>query len=100
MIVAVVALTIVAVLLGLAMRRVRDRALAALGVIGFFMIALPALFASGDIVGRIISIIFAYGPYWEYVIPLLAFALALLPPQKQGRGRARRALRAGHEDYW
>ncbi|MEZ0249167.1 MAG: hypothetical protein ABWJ97_07810 [Thermoproteus sp.] len=98
MLMPLLALTAVAVLLGLALRRVRDKALAVLGVVGFFLIAIPALLVSGDVVERIIAAIFAYQPYWEYVVPVAAFAAALLPPpRRRPRGRAVRREKA---EYW
>jgi len=105
MLLPLLALTAVAILLGLAMRRVRDRALAVLGVVGFFLIAIPALFVSGGVVERIVAAVFAYSPYWEYVLPLLTFAVALLLPTKnnaQGgtsRRRSREVFRA-EKEYW
>ncbi|MEL9990683.1 MAG: hypothetical protein QXP98_11280 [Thermoproteus sp.] len=99
MLMPLLALTVVAVLLGLALRRVRDKALAVLGVVGFFLIAIPALFVSGDVVERIIAAIFAYQPYWEYVVPVAAFALALLPPPRR-RSRGRAVSRPEKTEYW
>ncbi|MBP1450132.1 MAG: hypothetical protein JZD41_09115 [Thermoproteus sp.] len=95
------ALAVLGALLGLAMRRVRDRALAALGVVGFFLIAIPALFINGDVVERLVAAALAYAPYWEYIVPLAAFALALLPPRGRGAGRRRAGSRpAPREEYW
>ncbi|AEA13022.1 hypothetical protein TUZN_1554 [Thermoproteus uzoniensis 768-20] len=100
MLMPLLALTAVAALLGLAMRRVRDRALAVLGVVGFFLIAIPALFVSGDVVERIVAAVFAYAPYWEYIVPVVAFALPLLPPAKTSHRKPRGAARAEKTEYW
>jgi peptidoglycan/LPS O-acetylase OafA/YrhL len=103
MLLPLLALTAVAILLGLAMRRVRDRALAVLGVVGFFLIAIPALFVSGGVVERIVAAVFAYSPYWEYVLPLLTFAVALLLPTKTQGGTSRRRSKEvfrAEKEYW
>lgn len=98
MLIPLLALTTVAVLLGLALRRVRDGALAALGVIGFFLIAIPAMFVNGGLLERITTALLAYAPYWEYVVPIAAFALALLPPPRR-RKRAGVA-KSTKIEYW
>ncbi|MEZ0318368.1 MAG: hypothetical protein ABWK05_00015 [Pyrobaculum sp.] len=87
--IGLVALTAVAVVTALALRRVRDRLLTALGVAGLFLLAVPALFVNGDALERIIAAVYMYAPYWEYLIPVAFFALALLP----GGGRKSRKRR-------
>ncbi len=92
------ALTAVAVLLGLALRKVRDGVLAALGIMGFFLIAIPAMFISGGLLERIVAAVFAYAPYWEYVVPIAAFALALLPPPR--RQKRTKITKSAKVEYW
>lgn len=100
MLIPLLALTAVAILLGLALRRVRDGALAALGVIGFFLVAVPAMFINGDLMERIIAAILAYSPYWQYAIPITAFALALLPPPKREKNRIKTTKQIKKVEYW
>jgi len=74
-----VALTVVAVVAALALRRVRDRALTALALAGLVLLAVPAVVVNGDVVERLVAAVYVYAPYWEYLVPLAFFALALLP---------------------
>ncbi|MFB6491160.1 MAG: hypothetical protein TU35_008010 [Thermoproteus sp. AZ2] len=101
MLIPLLALTALAALLGFAMRRVRDRALAALGIMGFSLIAIPALFINGGFLERLAAAIFAYEPYWEYLVPIAAFAIALLPPGKRANRSRRRSGGAERgEEFW
>jgi len=87
-----VALTVVAVVAALALRRVRDRALTALALAGLVLLAVPAVVVNGDVVERLVAAVYVYAPYWEYLVPLAFFALALLPG-----GRANKRKRKGRE---
>jgi uncharacterized membrane protein len=77
--IGLLALTVVAVVTALALRRVRDRVLTALAVTGLVLLSVPALLVNGDAVERLIAAIYMYAPYWEYLVPVAFFALALLP---------------------
>ncbi|RFA99020.1 hypothetical protein [Pyrobaculum aerophilum] len=83
-----IALTVIAVITALALRRVRDRVLTGLAVAGLILLSVPALLVNGDVVERIIAAIYVYAPYWEYLIPAAFFTAALLP--KGGRRRRRK----------
>jgi len=85
-----VALTVVAVVAALALRRVRDRALTALALAGLVLLAVPAVVVNGDVVERLVAAIYVYAPYWEYLVPLAFFALALLPSGRANNKRKRR----------
>ena len=82
-----IALTVIAVITALALRRVRDRVLTGLAIAGLILLSVPALLVNGDVVERIIAAIYMYAPYWEYLIPVAFFTAALLP--KGGRKRRR-----------
>lgn len=85
--IGLIALTIIAVLTGLALRRVRDRVLTALAVAGLVLLAVPALLVNGDVVERLVATVYMYAPYWEYLVPAAFFTAALLP---RGRAKKRR----------
>ncbi|MEM1597351.1 MAG: hypothetical protein QXP31_02715 [Pyrobaculum sp.] len=87
--IGLVALTAVAIITALALRRVRDRLLTALGVAGLFLLAVPALLVNGDAVERIVAAVYMYAPYWEYLIPVAFFALALLPGGRRSAKKRR-----------
>jgi amino acid transporter len=55
--IGLLALTVVAVVTALALRRVREE--------------------------RLIAAVYMYAPYWEYLVPVAFFALALLPNGKK-----------------
>ncbi|ABL87971.1 conserved hypothetical protein [Pyrobaculum islandicum DSM 4184] len=84
-----IALTIIAILTALALRRVRDRVLTALAVAGLVLISIPAVTINGDIVERLVATIYMYAPYWEYLVPVVFFTLTLLPGRKSGRKKKR-----------
>ncbi|MCC6031477.1 MAG: hypothetical protein LM566_01005 [Pyrobaculum sp.] len=81
--IGLLALTVVAVVTALALRRVRDRVLTALAVAGLVLLSVPALLVNGDAVERLIAAVYMYAPYWEYLVPVAFFALALLPNGKK-----------------
>lgn len=85
-----VALTVVAVVAALALRRVRDRALTGLAVAGLVLLAVPAVLVNGDAAERLVAAVYMYAPYWEYLVPVAFFTLTLLPRRRQG-GRKKRA---------
>ncbi|ACB39811.1 hypothetical protein [Pyrobaculum neutrophilum] len=84
-----VALTVVAVVAALALRRVRDRALTGLAVAGLVLLAVPAVLVNGDAAERLVAAVYMYAPYWEYLVPVAFFTLTLLPRRRQG-GRKKR----------
>jgi hypothetical protein len=85
--IGLLALTVVAVITALALRRVRDRVLTALAVAGLVLLSVPALLVNGDAVERLVAAIYMYAPYWEYLVPVAFFALALLPSGKRKKKR-------------
>jgi len=85
--IGLVALTVVAVIAALALRRVRDKVLTALAVAGLVLLSIPAVLINGDAVERLVATIYMYAPYWEYLVPVAFFALALLP---KGKGRRKK----------
>jgi len=85
-----VALTVVAVVAALALRRVRDRALTALALAGLVLLAVPAVVVNGDVVERLVAAIYVYAPYWEYLVPLAFFVLALLPGGRANNKKKRK----------
>jgi len=85
-----VALTVVAVVAALALRRVRDRILTALALAGLVLLAVPAVMVNGDVVERLVATVYVYAPYWEYLVPLAFFALALLPGGRANNKKKRR----------
>jgi hypothetical protein len=88
--IGLVALTVVAVITALALRRVRDRVLTALAVAGLVLLSIPAVLVNGDVAERLIAAVYMYAPYWEYLVPVAFFALALLP---NGRGKRKKRSR-------
>jgi len=88
-----VALTVVAVVAALALRRVRDRALTALALAGLVLLAVPAVVVNGDVVERLVAAVYVYAPYWEYLVPLAFFALALLPGGKANKRKRRKEVK-------
>lgn len=85
-----IALTVIAVIAGLALRRVRDRVLTGLAAAGLVLLAIPALLVEGDAVERLIATLYIYAPFWEYLLPVAFFTLALLPKGKRAKRRKRR----------
>jgi hypothetical protein len=81
--IGLVALTVVAVIVALALRRVRDKVLTALAVAGLVLLSIPAVLINGDAVERLVATIYMYAPYWEYLVPVAFFALALPPKGKR-----------------
>jgi uncharacterized membrane protein len=84
------AIITIAVITSLALRRVRDRALAALAVAGLVLVLVPVAMVNGDVTERVISLFYVYAPYWEYLTPLALAALLLLPGRREKRKRGRR----------
>ncbi len=78
-----VALSSIALITAVALRRVRDRVLAGLAIGGLVLIATPALLTSGGVVERLAAALYVYAPYWEYLIPLAFFTIALLPKRRR-----------------
>ncbi|GEM_PF-733727 len=88
--IGLVALTVVAVITALALRRVRDKVLTALAVAGLVLLSIPAVLVNGDAAERLVAVIYMYAPYWEYLVPVAFFTLALLP---NGKGRRKKRSR-------
>jgi len=84
-----VALTVVAVVTALALRRVRDRVLTALAVAGLVLLSIPAVLVNGDAAERLVATIYMYAPYWEYLVPIAFFTLTLLPSGKRRKKKSR-----------
>ncbi|MFN3804040.1 MAG: hypothetical protein ACK4SY_03195 [Pyrobaculum sp.] len=83
------AFVIIAIVTAVALRRVRDRVLTALAVAGLVLLSIPAVLTNGDLVERLVAIVYIYAPYWEYLVPLAFFIAALLPKgQKRKRNRS------------
>ncbi|MGC8994184.1 MAG: hypothetical protein ACP5J0_02195 [Pyrobaculum sp.] len=86
-----IALTAIAVLTALALRRVRDRILTGLAVAGLFLVSIPALLVNGDVAERLVAALYMYAPYWEYLVPIAFFIAALLPGKRSGKKRGKKA---------
>jgi hypothetical protein len=43
------------------------------------LLSIPAVLVNGDAAERLIAAVYMYAPYWEYLVPVAFFALALLP---------------------
>ncbi|MEM0369862.1 MAG: hypothetical protein QXK71_03320 [Pyrobaculum sp.] len=83
--VGLIALVVLAIVAALALRRVRDRVLTGVAMAGLVLLSIPAVLINGDIAERVVAAIFVYAPYWEYLVPLAFFILALLP--KSGKNK-------------
>lgn len=90
--VGLVALVILAIIAAMALRRVRDRVLTGVAVAGLVLLSIPAVLINGDVAERIVAAIFVYAPYWEYLVPLAFFILAILP-----RGGRNKTTKKRHE---
>ena len=60
--IGLVALTVVAVIVALALRRVRDKVLTALAVAGLVLLSIPAVLINGDAVERLVAAVYMYAP--------------------------------------
>lgn len=79
------ALVIIAIVTAVALRRVRERVLTALAVAGLVLLSIPAVLINGDLVERLVAVVYIYAPYWEYLVPIAFFIAALLPKSQKKR---------------